>query len=652
MSVCGYESTAMIHQFGDCELDTTLYELRVRGEPQALEPQVFRLLVFLVENGNRVVTKDELMAAIWHDRIVSDSTLASRIKTARQAIGDSGERQALIQTVHGRGYRFVGAVTAALETPLEPSPSLEAPSSVPPPVTALGNRLVAGLAVLVALLGMIIAVWYFLPSTPVSTFPDKKSIAVLPFTDLSEAGDQAYFADGVAEDILNALAKVKDLRVAGRTSSFAFKGARTDIKTIGKQLNVATVLEGSIRRFQNRVRITTQLVDTSTGYHLWSETYDHEIKDLFAIQDNISRAVVKRLHIVLNKEEAERPLVDPKTDNPESYRLYLQGRYMWKRRYGDNLPQAIELFEQAIAYDPDFALGHSALAAAYAVLPIFTRADVAASYEAAERAAHAALQLHPELSEPLAVLGRIYSRRLQWRRAEQQFQRAVAMQPDDGVARLWYGVHSLSVGQLQHALTQFENVLSIDPAWGIPVYLHSEVLYALGEREAAIQGAERAIALDTYYGHMLLSDMAYEQGQFDQTIRHTIEFMRLIGASESRINKRRMSLEASLGVNGTQSAFLQKTEALMQAGKISPRVAFYRFYYAKRIDQAIELFDLKADPSLYRFLRKTWGPLGRPLRQHPKFAAIAADLGLIEFWREFGWPDRCRPGPAHGVQCD
>lgn len=475
---------------------------------------------------------------------------------------------------------------------------------------------------------------------------------MLPFTDLSEAGDQAYFADGVAEDILNALAKVRDLRVAGRTSSFAFKGVSADIKTIGKQLNVATVLEGSIRRFQNRVRITTQLVDTSTGYHLWSETYDHETKDLFAIQDKRSRAVVKRLNIVLRSEEADRPLVEQKTDNPESYRLYLQGRYMWKRRYGDNLPQAIRLFEQALAYDPDFARGHSALAAAYAILPTFTRADLAESYEAAERAAYMALQLNPELSEPQAVLGRLYSGRLQWRRAEQQFQRAISMQPEDGVARLWYGLHSLSTGRLQHALAQFENVLSTDPAWGIPVYLHSEVLYALGQREAAIQGAKRAIALDTYYGHMLLGDITYEQGQFDQTIRHVIEFMCLIGASEPRINKRRMSLEASLGVNDTQSAFLQKTEAQLKAGNISPRVAFYRFYYAKRIDQAIELFDLRAHPALYRFLRKTWGPLGRPLRRHPKFSAIAADLGLIDFWHEFGWPDRCRPDAAHGVQCD
>ncbi len=479
----------------------------------------------------------------------------------------------------------------------------------------------------------------------------KTSIAVLPFVDMSEAGDPAYFADGVAEEILNALAKVKGLRVVGRTSSFSFKDQNADVKTIGERLNVETVLEGSIRRSKDRVRITTQLVDTTSGYHLWSATYDRQMQDIFAVQDDIAHAVVQRLNLVLRDADPERLLVARETRDPEAYRLYLQGRYFWKRRHGDSLPRAIRFFQEAIAHDAGFARAHSALAATYLTLPGYTKADRVASYKAAERTAHTALGLAPELSEPHAVLGWLYSRRLQWRRAERWFQRAVALEPVDPVTHLWYGAHSKNAGRLQQALTQYEKALAIDPAWGVVIYSHSQMLYALGQREAAMKEAQQAVALDYFYGHLLLRDMAYDTGHLDKAIHHYVEYKRLRGDSEERIRKTRKVYEASLGMAGPRSAFLHETEQLLQSGQLSPRAAFDRFYNAKQVDRAIALFDAKAEPRFIRWLHKIWLPYGRPFRTHPQFASIVATLNLIPYWREFGRPEHCGPDPRHGVQC-
>ncbi len=468
---------------------------------------------------------------------------------------------------------------------------------------------------------------------------------------MSETGDQAHFADGVAEEILNALAKVKGLKVVGRTSSSSFKGKNVDVKTIGSHLNVKAVLEGSIRRSQDRVRITTQLIDTTSGYHLWSETYDRKMQDIFAIQDDIARAVVQRLDPKLRGADPARSLVTQETEDLEAYRLYLQGRYLWKRRYDQNLPNAIKFFNEAIAHDANFARAHSALAATYIVLPVYTKANLAESLEAAERTAHAALQLNPELSEPYAILGILHSRRLEWRKADQAFQYAVSRELVEPITHLWYGTHTMKTGRLQQALSQFEKALALDPAWGLAVCSHSEALYALEQREAAIKRAEQAVALGYFHCQIQLRNMAYEAGDLDTATQHHVAFKRLRGASEDKLKKARHFYETNVGLVGNQIAFVQKTEQLLQSGKISSYSAFYRFYHAKQLDRAMMLFDLKANPKFARLLRRVWSPHGRPIRTHPRFASIAANLNLIPYWREFGWPERCEPDATRGMKC-
>src|SRR5215212_7459983 len=246
----------MTLSFADYEIDVERRELRRATMAVHVEPQVFDLLVYLVENRDRVVSKDDLIASVWGGRIVSESTLTSRINAARKAVGDSGGEQKLIRTIPRKGLRFVGEVRTEEHVP---APSAEQPQS------------------------------------PVLPLPDRPAIAVLPFVNMSGEPEQEYFADGISEDIITALSKLRWFFVIARNSSFTYKGKAVDVKRVSQELGVRYVLEGSVRKSGQRIRITAQLIDAATGNHLWAERYDRDIADIFAVQDEITERVVSAI---------------------------------------------------------------------------------------------------------------------------------------------------------------------------------------------------------------------------------------------------------------------------------------------------------------------------------------------------------------------
>jgi len=262
----------MAYQFGDCELDPGLHELRRKGRVSAIEPKVFDLLLYLVENRDRMISKDELNQRIWKGRFVSDASLSTCIKLARRAIGDNGKRQDYIRTVPRRGFRFVGRVE-------DRGPSRRA---ISPAVTDRGAEL-AGLIE-----------------------PDKPTVAVLPFENMSGDPEQEGFADGVAEDIITSLSKLSQLLVIARNSSFAYKGKAVKVQTIAEELGVSYVVEGSVRKAGNRVRISAQLIDCTTGGHLWAERYDRELTDIFAVQDEVTQEIVSAMALKLTVDDQRR----------------------------------------------------------------------------------------------------------------------------------------------------------------------------------------------------------------------------------------------------------------------------------------------------------------------------------------------------------
>ena len=270
----------MAYRFGECELDPGLHELRRKGRVSAIEPKVFDLLLYLVENRDRMVSKDELNQRIWKGRFVSDASLSTCVKLARQAIGDSGKRQNYIRTIPRCGFRFVGSVE----------------------VRRPGRRAISPAVVTkdAKLAGMML--------------PDKPSVAVLPFENMSGDPEQESFADGVAEDIITSLSKLSHLLVIARNSSFAYKGNAVKVQEIAEKLGVRYVVEGSVRKAGNRVRISAQLIDCTTGGHLWAERYDRELTDTFAVQDEVTQEIVSAMALKLTSDD-QRRFVPEGTDN-------------------------------------------------------------------------------------------------------------------------------------------------------------------------------------------------------------------------------------------------------------------------------------------------------------------------------------------------
>jgi TolB-like protein len=314
--------------FGDHVLDTARRELRRGGERIAMEPQVFDLLVYLLQNRERVVSKDDLLASVWGGRIVSDATLDSRIAAARRAVGDSGAAQTLIRTFARKGVRFVGAVRE------ERKPAASALEMVAEP-----ERLLA--------------------------LPDKPSIAVLPFANLSGDSEQEYFVDGMVEEIITALARIRWLFVIARNSSFTYKGQATDVRRVGRELGVRYVLEGSVRRGGNRVRISAQLIEAETGAHLWADRFDGSLEDVFDLQDKVATSVAGVIEPTLQAAETARSARRP-TRDLSAYDAYLRAFAM----YFTSPPQireALALLEEAIGRDPQYgpALGFAGLCCHY-----------------------------------------------------------------------------------------------------------------------------------------------------------------------------------------------------------------------------------------------------------------------------------------------
>ena len=308
-----------------------------------------------------------------------------------------------------------------------------------------------------------------------------QSIAVLPFVNMSADVDNEYFSDGISEELLNVLVKVSTLHVASRTSAFAYKGKDLPISQIARELNVDNVLEGSVRKAGNRVRITAQLIDAETDRHIWSETYERELVDIFDIQEEISNNIVAALKVALNVDEtAALERAQHPTANAEAYEIYLQGRYAWRQRHEENILKSIELFEQAIAMDPTFARAYEALASAWAILPVWSDVSNQESMQQAKPAAVKALQLDATLSEARAVLAEVAFDEGQWLAAITEYEQALQLDPRNPTLHQWLGEAFTYLGFLSKGLEELIIAFELDP--GSPVINQSLVWIATMNR--------------------------------------------------------------------------------------------------------------------------------------------------------------------------
>jgi len=446
-----------VHRFLEFALDTNFRDLRQSGCAIAVEPQVFDLLVYLIDNRDRVVTRDELFETIWRGRIVSEATLSSRIKAARQAVGDTGKDQKVIQTLPRRGFRFVAEVEGAAE-----------------PSTSGGIDRIE------------------------PTRSSQPSIAVLPFQNLSPDPDAEFFADGMTEDVINAISKFRWLFVIARGTMFTYKGKPTPTADVASELGVRYVLEGSIRKVGQRVRISAQLLDTEPGNHLWTERFDRQLDDIFAIQDEITNAIAAAIAPEIDRAERSRVGKRQRADL-DAWRLYQEGLAAYYRLTEPELEKATTAFQKAQQADPQFAPALAMEAVARTrMAQNFRVEELGETMLAVAPIASRAIALDPR--DPLAwwASGRVHSIMGQHEEAIKHTELAISLNPNYAMA--WFGLANalIRIDPSDYALSAVDKAIALSPFDPfLPVFLHVRggMLHRLKRSDEAVHDLEQAIHL-------------------------------------------------------------------------------------------------------------------------------------------------------------
>jgi len=417
--------------FDNHALDTDRRELHRGSERIAVEPQVFDLLVYLVQNCDRVVSKDDLIASAWHGRIVSDSTLTSRINAARKALGDSGEDQKLIRTVVRKGLRFVGTVHAK-------SNGAE-PAHAAGPLDEVREQSRAGLPL-----------------------PDRPAIAVLPFINRGGDAEQEYFSDGISEDIITALSKLRWFFVIARNSSFTYKGKAVRLQQVADELGVRYVVEGSVRKSGDRVRITAQLNDVATSSHIWAERYDRELADVFAVQDEITEAIVAAIEPQLYAAENFRAQRKP-PNSLDAWDLVMRAlSHYWRVTRQDNMV-AQALLEKATAVDPNYGQALGVLATSHMFSAHMGWTDLAMVAPIAERAALAAILIDSEDPWAHLALGCVYLFARRFDDCLAEFELALRLNPNFSLAQGYHGLALCYCGRWEEGNVAAHRALRLSP---------------------------------------------------------------------------------------------------------------------------------------------------------------------------------------------
>lgn len=481
----------------------------------------------------------------------------------------------------------------------------------------------------------------------------EKSIAVLPFVNMSPDKEQDYFADGISEEILNALVKAEGLQVSGRTSSFSFKGKDANIQEIGRALNVAHVLEGSVRKQGSQVRVTAQLIKAADGYHLWSETYDRSLENIFDVQDDISRHVSKELLKLLTPDNQGR-LANAMTTNIEAYDLFLRGRDYIGKRIIDNIPTGIALLRNAVLLDPNFAEAWAVLAEAELVSPAYVVVDHDAATRRAQEYAQKAIELRPTMALPHAVLGFAQWDEGSFMSAHLALQRAYEMEPNNVLVLRWLGSVYQALGLFDKAAELFEKAVELDPMSAVEVFNKASVQFSLRNLDEAERLFERVGELRGGPVELLVADVRFAKGDIegaiDVAMRNYDEFVEKYGTAGiwSRREAETYARGAFSTLETDRQAALELENMLLTESDDLFHWQVYLYIKIGNFERAFEIFE--EHPRLFQSFAadNMWTPLSRSVefRQHPAFPALLDRHNYTEAWQHLGWPDLCEPNPG------
>jgi len=455
-----------------------------------------------------------------------------------------------------------------------------------------------------------------------------RSIAVLPFVDMSPAKDQEYFSDGMSEELLNLLSKIPDLKVISRTSSFSFKGKNKDVRKIGEDLGVGNILEGSIRKSGNTIRITAQLIEVRKGTHLWSETYDREMKDVFVIQDEISKMIVDILKIELSGKHANQ-LARGFTKNTEAYEDYLKGRYHWNMRTDDGIKKAIGYFEDAIKRDSNYAAAYAGLADTYLTLYDYELMPIEESTSKAKEAAQHALKINPILAEAHSSLAHINLHEWKWKSAEEGFQHAIELDPAYVLAHHWYALCLTAIGKSNEAVNEMKKARELDP---LSTRINADLGMAyLADRkfDEAIEQEKKTMELNPKAaGAYWIRGMAFQQkNMFEESIKD-YQYALELSPEDQNYLAALGHVYASSGNTSAARNILDTLFALNKKEHVSP--FFVALVYAGLNDKEKALQWLEKayeeKSGSVRYLKME--PRLQNLRNEPRYSALMKKIGL------------------------
>jgi TolB-like protein/DNA-binding winged helix-turn-helix (wHTH) protein/Flp pilus assembly protein TadD len=609
-------------RFGAFEVDLRAGELRRKGLKVKLQEQPFQLLAILLEHRGDVVTREELQKTLWPgDTFVDfDHGLNKAVNKIRQALGDSAENPRFVETLGRRGYRFIADVVI-VDAPVDLTGKPGAPKRFSWPL----DWKIPGLALVFVL--AILMFWILHPGSHAS--PNIRSLAVLPLESLSDDASQDYFADGMTDELITDLGQIRALRVVSRTSVMQYKRARKPLPQIARELNVDAVVEGTVLRAGEQVRITAQLIEASADKHLWAQSYEGDFRDAMALQSKVARAIVEQIQINLNPRE-EAALKNVRVVSPEAYEAYLKGRYFWNKRTADGLTTAVDHFKHAIEKDPNYAQAYSGLADAYALLGDWQYALMTPreALPRAKAAAIKALELDDTLGEAHTSLAFCLDG-FDWdfESAEREFRRAIELNPGYATGHHWYAWHLSLLGRNGEAIAEMRRAEDLDPLSLIINADLAELLLIAHFYDDSIQQSRKTIELDPNFGlaHNQLAQAYLQRQMNDEAIAELQKAIQLSGGSPPC----RANLARAYAASGRRAEAVQILSDLK--GRSEPgyshasEIAMIYAALGDR-DQAMTWlergFEERVNPGV--LLR----PGFDPLRPDPRFQGLVRRLGL------------------------
>ena len=617
-------SQSQVIQFADFEADLHSGELYQGGTRIKIQQRPFKVLSILLESPGEVVTRDELRRRIWPaDTFVDfDHSLAVAVNKIREALADSAEAPRFIETVGRRGYRFLGPSLRPQTAPVLPCHD----SPLPQPVAAQSSAPVASwrtaaLVMTVALLTLFVwGSWQVHKRRSMASLPRISSIAVLPLENLSGDSTQDYFSDGMTDELITDLAKLPSVRVISRTSTTQYKGTRKTVPQIARELNVDALVEGTVVRVGNRVRIRTQLIYAPADQHLWAEAYERDEKDVFALQASLAEEIARNIRIELTTKQ-QGSLSASHSIDPQVHELYLKGRYFWNKRDVAGLHKALEYFQEAITKDPNYAEAYAGLADSYGLLGMMPEAKVAAEK---------ALVLNSDLAEAHTSLGLIAPfMDWNWSDSKKHFERALSLNPNYATAHHWYAeAYLMPMGQVDDALAELHTAQTLDPLSPVITADLGKDLYLARRYDDAVMQLARALELDPNFvsAHNWLSDTYLEKQMYAEA---AAELEKTKPFKEDRVYIRQMAyLHARMGKRAEAQRELERALELSQGKEVS--LGAVALVYAALGDKEKTLAWLeKAYTAKSSFMTtlKFWSVFD-PIRSDARFKDLVRRVGL------------------------